>query len=275
MTRHPGLPLPSIDATTLAAERLQLHHAARLLASTAHALIPHADDDSHSNLGLSGDALTLSTHWLDDSGRALVLSLRDLRLAWTLRGVERGSFELPGKTMAEGYAWLEASRPSGTRSITERAFPDFPAHPLGDGAIFVVGDPGRRAQLARYFGVARAALDDLVAGMRGASPRRIWPHHFDLGTVVDLAGPDRSVGLGLSPGDGSYGEPYFYVSPYPAQSAPLPEWDGPGHWHTDGFTSLVMTATEWIEAGAEPGPVADRFVREAFGAARTVALGRS
>jgi hypothetical protein len=64
--------------------------------------------------------------------------------------------------------------------------------------------------------------------------------------LIVLPPAGRSVGIGLSPGDHYYDEPYFYVSAYPS-SAPeaLPPWDELGHWHTTEFTSLILTASEW------------------------------
>ena len=63
----------------------------------------------------------------------------------------------------------------------------------------------------------------------------------------------RSVGAGMSPGDGTYGEPYFYVSPwpYPEQNV-LPALKGKGFWHTEGFTAAVLTAKTILEHADRP-----------------------
>lgn len=70
-----------------------------------------------------------------------------------------------------------------------------------------------------------------------ASPVRTWPHHFDMATLVKVEGnPDpelaKSIGVGLSTGDETYQEPYFYVTPwpYPDREKPLPELPA-GEWH--------------------------------------------
>ena len=49
---------------------------------------------------------------------------------------------------------------------------------------------------------------------------RTWPHHYDSATLILLdpaeTGEDaRSINVGMSPGDGSYAEPYWYVTPWP------------------------------------------------------------
>ena len=57
-------------------------------------------------------------------------------------------------------------------------------------------------------------IDDIASREPAMSDARIWPHHFDLGALLPI-GDGRAIGLGLSPGDGAYDEPYFYTSPYP------------------------------------------------------------
>ena len=58
-------------------------------------------------------------------------------------------------------------------------------------------------------------------------------------------GTARAVEVGISPGDESYGEPYFYISPSPQLNIDnLPHLPTPGHWHTKGFVGAIATATE-------------------------------
>ncbi|HEY9621236.1 MAG TPA: hypothetical protein V6C78_12745 [Crinalium sp.] len=54
----------------------------------------------------------------------------------------------------------------------------------------------------------------------------------------------KTVGVGLSPGDQSYSEPYWYVSPYPyPELSSLPVLDI-GFWHTDHWVGAVLTASQ-------------------------------
>jgi hypothetical protein len=76
---------------------------------------------------------------------------------------------------------------------------------------------------------------------------RCWPHHYDIATLFALDDGDpetaRSVGIGLSPGDSAYAEPYLYCNPWPVPDGALPTAPGPLRWHTEGFTSLVCPAS--------------------------------
>ena len=106
--------------------------------------------------------------------------------------------------------------------------------------------------LGHWYASAHTALNRLVDSFRTiaiAKPVvRCWPHHFDIAALFVLDGGDletaRSIGVGLSPGDESYGEPYFYCSPWPVPDLDtLAKPTSPWRWHTDGFVSMVCPAS--------------------------------
>jgi hypothetical protein len=125
---------------------------------------------------------------------------------------------------------------------------DIPAHPVGSGARFSTGPVGPLTELARWYRNASLALEAVRRRDSRASPIRIWPHHFDIGTLIVLdpdVGPEagRTIGLGMVPGDAAYAQPYFYVTPWPRPKTPmLPAIDGGGAWHTEGWLGAVLTA---------------------------------
>jgi hypothetical protein len=99
------------------------------------------------------------------------------------------------------------------------------------------------------------------------SPVRCWPHHFDLATLITL--PARNacateyIGVGLSPGDDYYDEPYFYVSAHPEPDpAALPSLPILGHWHLRDFIAAVATFHK-ITAAKNQQVETDNFLRAA------------
>ena len=79
------------------------------------------------------------------------------------------------------------------------------------------------------------------------------------------------MGAGFAPGDESYAEPYFYVTPWPypdvAELLPL---SGGGRWHTEGWVGAVLTSTELVglgDAAAQRRGAGD-FLTEAVEASR-------
>ena len=110
--------------------------------------------------------------------------------------------------------------------------------------------------LCSWYAAAAAALGSLVADVSDqlvSQPQvRCWKHHFDIAALCMLEEGDpetaRSIGVGMSPGDGAYSEPYFYASPWPAPPVDsLPPATAPLRWNTDGFVSLVVLTSDLRE----------------------------
>jgi hypothetical protein len=71
-----------------------------------------------------------------------------------------------------------------------------------------------------------------------------------IATLIQVdAEAKTSIGVGMTPGDGNYAEPYWYVSPWPYPTSPqLPDLPA-GAWHTEGWTGAVLTGTDVVAAG--------------------------
>lgn len=159
------------------------------------------------------------------------------------------SFPLAGKTLAQALLWADG-RYGTPRGAHLRDY-DLPVSPLRTGAAFA-GYPEQLAELARWYQLGHEAL----AAVAPAEGIRIWPHHFDLGAIVD------GVGIGLSPGDRYYDEPYFYVTPRTGDPR-VPALPA-GTWRTDEWTGAVLTSTEVGDDAAK----ARGFVAAALAALR-------
>ena len=80
-----------------------------------------------------------------------------------------------------------------------------------------------------------------------------WPHHFDIATLIELpktpSGKTPTIGVGLSPGDESYHEPYWYVGPNPRPDVSnAPNLGGGGRWHTAGWIGAALPASDFVDA---------------------------
>ncbi len=265
--------------------RLQLHHAAQVVASAGLTLLEPRADDSHPNLGWVDDLGALVGHALPGAGARAGLRVADLALVVVdERGVARDALPLDGRTLADGQAWLASSLAAAGVSLPAagltRSPYEIPAHPVAEGAAFSGAGREALAELGRWFADGHAALVEQAGRMPGAPEVRCWPHHFDLGALAVLAtNPDgslaRSVGIGLSPGDESYAEPYWYVSPWPApEPDSLPPLGADGGWHTEGFTAAVLVGSDLVAMPAETqAERLDHFLETAVDASRHVLLG--
>jgi hypothetical protein len=211
-----------MNALRLTDARLQLHWAAQIAAGVGRTLLPPREDDSHTAFTFADGVLLQG----EVNGVRAGLRLRDLTLVC-------GSEELPlrGRTLHDGFAFL-SSRFGHTLRRPEVELPD---HPVAHGAAFDAD-----VESCQTLGELYAIADSLLRAFDG-SPVLCWPHHFDIATLLTVR-EGTTIGAGLSPGDASYPEPYWYVTPYPypAVSA-LPPLTR-GSWHTAEWVGAVLPA---------------------------------
>ena len=265
------------DPTNLASAVAIAHAAVQPLTKAARANLVAEPDDSHSNLEWA-DGMFLS-HLLaaEDITYQVGLSLAPLCLILLKNGVRIADIDLAGKSLANAEAWLDTQlqqvglKPAGPITLSYELPPA-----VADIDRFQSDAPGLDA-LSAWYALAAGALTDLAAELQGLSPGpspvRCWPHHFDIATYIGLEVGDletaKGIGAGLSPGDSSYDQPYFYVNPWPhLNAATLPKPPAPGHWHTTGFVGAIATGTEVLTL-EDPASNTLAFLRE------SVAIGRS
>lgn len=262
--------------------RLQLHHAVQIVASAGTTLLAPEPDDSHPNLGFDVGLGALVGRALPGEAGRVGLRLADLTLLRVDdRGVPVDELGLEGSTLEDAYAWLAAAlERCGAKlpgqGVVRSAY-EIPVHAVRAGAAFSREPADAFAELSRWFANGFAVLEALAARTPSASEVRCWPHHFDVGSLVVVATDAEgalasSVGLGLSPGDDSHDQPYWYVSPWPyPDSGALPPLDRGGSWHTEGFTSAVLTASELLEGPGEgQGDRLNAFLDDAFTKSRGI-----
>ena len=257
-TRTGWQPLGAVSAQGLVDARRQLHHAAQIIVSAAISYLPARSDDSHTNLEWLPDLQALATNVLiAGSGFRLAVRLADMTLLSVAGGLARSEFPLDRHTEPEALRWMtsELSREGlAANRLTTKKHYEIPPHAVATGGAYDMGDTAAFQELAHAYHDAWIIASAVQAKSPGASEPRCWPHHFDLATLITLSpasdGTTRTIGVGMSPGDDSYAEPYVYVSggPHPAAASlvPLPL----GHWHTKGWTGAVLTASDIVAGGA-------------------------
>jgi len=265
-------PMALVEARNLA------HHAAQWPAKAARANLSAVPDDSHSAFTWDASHAALVSRVLPAKGGGVRVGIRMARLELIVTSGDSvlDAFQFDGKTDAAAGAWIDSKlhalglKPAGSVNLPY-ALPD----PAG-GRHLALGMLGRElGELSRWFSGPAEVLEEFVgrlAGLRpGPGPLLCWPHHFDMATLVRLdagAGKSaRSVGVGVSPGDEFYAQPYVYVSPWPRLEGSLPDLPPPGHWHTEGFFGAVVTGEE-ILAMKDRGRALLAFITGAFEIAR-------
>ncbi len=278
--RKLGEPAPE----SLTDARLQLHHAAQIVASVGLTYVEPAKDDSHTNLEWVEELGALVTKpTAGDPPFQAALQVGGLRLL--LLDAKDGKtiyseYDLHGQAIEDAYGWLEliVERFTGTPLSTDfvRSPNPISDHPVAQGQPFSFAPKEAFHEIARWYGNTDRVLRRIEAKTPKASPVRCWPHHFDIATLIEFApakGHDsgRSIGLGMTPGDSNYAEPYLYVTPWPyPNDPPLPDLDAEGQWHTEGWLGAVLTGPKLVAAGEAGDQAArtDSFLASALKACR-------
>lgn len=257
MPTHAWARQGAVAPAELVETRLALHYAAQPLAAAAYALLPMKDDHSHTNVLWDAERQRFA-------GRALPAGCRAFLdpVAWSLGVTSGGGADgepvaLEGRTLTELLETFGARlREAGESLETDMALPeyDLPSSALAEGGRFPRRAEAEARELTAWWHNAAGTLAALSHARLGGAEVRGWPHHFDLAAllVLDPDAPSedaRSVGAGFSPGDGTYDEPYFYVTPWPApEAAALPSLSGSARWHTDGFTAVVLKSSDVVRS---------------------------
>lgn len=251
--------------------RLELHAAVQAVAAPGLALLPAREDASHGSLSWSDQLGGFVGEPLPPTSVRAGLALATLTLC-VLDGAERrvGELALPGVALAQAVEWLSQTLKSLLHTEMEVTALDLPDFVL---AQRPAGTPFRTrresAELARYYANANRLLGQWATR---AIPVRAWPHHFDIAVLLPGPGEGQSVGVGLSPGDSSYAEPYWYVTPWPYPDArSLPRLAGGGTWHTKGWVGAVLTGSQTTRASADAQrQQVEAFLESAIAALRSV-----
>ena len=197
--------------------RAQVHDALQAAASVGRTLASPRPDHSHQSFTWSDVHEAFVQELIDGRFRA-GLRLRDLTLLLVVDSRVH-EFPLRGRTVEEGFRFYE-----------ERLGRTIERVPTSSGTLDP--DGSELAAIARLYAQAAEILERLRARKPGASPVRLWPHHFDVAFLVG------TIGVGFLAGDDAIDEPYWYVynTPMPAELPPL----SAGEWFHGSWTGAVL-----------------------------------
>ncbi len=269
------------DMPSLADTRAQLHHAVQLPSAVGRYMLAAKEDDSHTNLEWVPDTASLCSGILQGAQAVRVgIRLADLTLLlYDENGEQLREYALHGHTQTEALFWLSAqleAYDNDTSSLTLKMPYDeeMPAHVVASGAAYDASDSDRFSEFTRYYANFHLILEAVRDRFANASAVRCWPHHFDIATLITTkSDPDPekagTIGIGLSPGDSGYTQPYVYITPWPYPdpgTLDLPQLPSGGIWNTEHWFGAVLTAENFVatEAAAGQGERVAAFMQEAL-----------
>lgn len=239
----------SVDLASLGPARVQLHSAVQLVAIVGKALADPVPDFSHTSLEWDSQRTAFVGVKIRQPAMQASLEVPTLTFSISPSGsdpkeADSKRLKLHGRTLADAVDWLRitveklGAKPERLAMLGNRA--ELPLGILADAGRFDATHGAEFLEWSKYYGNASALLNELAAKQPGASAVRVWPHHFDIAFLITLK-PEKTIGVGLSPGDASYNEPYWYVTPSPYPDATkLPPLDGGASWHTQEWVGAVL-----------------------------------
>jgi len=251
-------PVGDINPRELGKARHLARNGAQWLARIARSYIEPAADDTHTCLSWEDEGNALVTQEISP-GLVLELRMPELVLQFKEEGKRVShQFVMDDSSPAKVEAWLlvELLHRGVDRDRLSKDLPyKIPGLMTGD-AVNYSTDPAKDElrELSRWYANAASVFgqvrDTYAVPEAGPSLIRCWPHHLNLDVVFHRNGGkhDRSIRVGMAPGDGYYDEPYFYVTPLSCPATEdLPDIPDIGHWHTKDFNAAILTGSRIVE----------------------------
>ncbi len=252
---HKWQPLTQAYNPGLKEVLFQQYYGAQFVAMAGSHLITQRDDDSNTSMVFDPDLQSLKGETLQENLR-LQLRLSDLTLSLLRKdSVISPAIPLSGLNRNEVFNRLShilINVGINIDNLNNTLHYELPNHDLLDGSLFEYDNPLLIQENIAYRHNAEIVLNHAISSFPDAETVRIWPHHFDTGTIIPLNWDKsgeliRSVGLGWAIPDTMVNEPYFYLSIWSKDPLKiptrLPSLEA-GHWMMPGWNGAVLNLSE-------------------------------
>ena len=253
--------------------RLHLHYAIQPIASCGEKFAPPKADFSHTSLSYEPNAGSFRGAYLKNTEKYVGFDIDGFSLFISdQNGNHISEKVLFGLTLQESFDWLASELQRLGFSDAEIEFPkypEFPEHLLKKDSTRFSDQVRKEINLLhKYYRGSYFLFKKFEQSREIQEPIIVWPHHFDMAFLKKLTKDNEkeglSIGVGFSPGDEHYNEPYWYVSPwpYPEDNSVLKPLNSPGFWHTKGFVSCILKSSSII--GSDRGKIVFEYLKEAY-----------
>lgn len=236
---------------------LQIHYATQFIAILGKYLLEEKTDDSHTTAEWLQDHKVLAGNWIKGKKLfRLALNITDYRLILLDNEIkEIDSIGIEEKTQMEIFSWLKsqiANLGSKAEELKLRMHYEIPENNLAHGEAFEQPKKNILIELSKIRHNAHLILSFITSKFKNSAPVRIWPHHFDTGTIIPVKKNEKgklikSIGLGLAVADSVANEHYFYASPWSTNDIKfesLPDLSHRGKWHVKGWNGAYLPISE-------------------------------
>jgi hypothetical protein len=207
----------------------ELHIAAQYIAAAGISFLEKQADDSHTNLGWDVKSSSVTGQFLKEDGLHMALSYLDFSIEFRRKDRVLAKIPLSSSRHGDIIKWLEEV----FRDLLFKSpyrydlHYSLPYQDLNIDYVFPNHDQNILNELAALRSIAFTVLSEHSSEHNEPTSVRIWPHHFDTGSLLWLSDMD-SIGLGLATPDEMVDQYYFYAS----------GWSGHEMMDTSKFQSL-------------------------------------
>lgn len=189
-----------------------MHITAQYLATAAISFLPKKEDDSHTNLGWINH--TLETHPFEN-GDKLALNYENFSLEWIQSNGNKERLFLNKLKHKDIIHWIAQVSINNDieKTYSYAMHYDLPYKKILDTTRFELTNQNDLNQLIKNRDLAQHVISSILKSSNFKSSIRIWPHHFDTGTYVNV-NDQLSIGIGMAIPDSLINDFYFYVSGY-------------------------------------------------------------
>ncbi|MFC2129434.1 hypothetical protein ACFLQX_01495 [Bacteroidota bacterium] len=252
-----------------------LHLLSQVIAKTNRAFVPAKEDDSHTNLSFDRLSSRIVGRWINSPKGNVMLSLNlfTLDFEW-LEGAFNVIQTVPsvGKSIEEieqGIVKSLSEMGLESTGFQENLHFEIPVYSVTDKLIPSLGID-EISDWIYYRKLANEASEFALGMLNANEDIRIWPHHFDTG-IYALAENKIGIGFGLTMEDSLAGEPYFYISGYPAGSKSINYDEVPelkaGQWELGEFWKGAVLPISMVDSNNEADAINTiaTFIEEVVG----------
>ena len=186
--------------------RLSLHFAVQPIASMGESIVEPQADFSHTSMEYNPEKNTFLGARLQQSGIRVGLDIENMYL-FLIDSQENilSDQKVFGATLNDLFDWLSNSlslKGIANKGLGFPSYPEFPEHSLKNNAVFDENHIEDIRLIHLFYKNSFYLFQDFLdIHLAKFFPIRIWPHHFDMATLISFKEgylKESSIGIGFS-----------------------------------------------------------------------------
>ena len=232
-----------------------MHRAAQYLAAAGISFLEKEQDDSHTSFVWDSSLKAMIGQTLNrEKGIRLALDYDDYALCFLDNFKNVISVKgLNGSKHRDILFWIQKeAENNGLHGPYNYQFHyELPYSKMATSFSFPEPDMDQISAMINHRTLAQKSLETVIKKLGMQIPVRVWPHHFDTGTLIstgtgDKEGFIKSIGIGLAIPDTMVNDYYFYVSGWSQSGSVKVERMSSlskGEWRSGNWNGSVLEAS--------------------------------